>query len=144
MDAPLGTSAHSRSSESDPRTEYSIRLNARNAALTVLRRQHRALGNARLCLFAVTAGMLAAFFGRDLFSPWWFTIPAAAFVGLGVQLQRLESRGAKLARAVEFYERALARLDGDWAGKGATGLRFLDEHHLYARDLDILGEASLF
>ena len=88
--------------------------------------------------------MLAAFFGRDLFSPWWFTIPAAAFVGLGVQLQRLESRGAKLARAVEFYERALARLNGDWAGRGATGLRFLDEHHLYARDLDILGEASLF
>jgi hypothetical protein len=133
-----------RNSCDDPRNEYSIRLNARNAALTVLRRQHRALGNARLALFVVTAAMIVAAFGREAFSAWWLTIPAAAFIGLGARLRRLESRGATLSRAVEFYERALARLDGDWAGKGATGARFLDEHHLYARDLDILGEASLF
>jgi hypothetical protein len=131
-------------SHRDPRKEYSIRLNARSAALTVLRRQHRALGNARLFLLAVTAAMVVAAFGREAFSAWWLTIPAVAFLVLGARLQRLESRGAKLSRAVEFYERALARLDGDWAGRGATGARFLDEHHLYARDLDILGEKSLF
>jgi len=144
MDERLGTSAHPRNSESDPRAAYSTRLNARNAALTLVRRQHRALGNARLWLLAVAAAMIVAFFGRDAFSAWWFTIPAAAFVGLGIQLLRLESRGARLSRAVEFYERALARLAGDWAGRGTAGLRFMDEHHLYARDLDILGEASLF
>src|SRR6185295_12443104 len=105
MDAHLGTSAYPRNSDSDPRKEYSIRLNARNAALTLLRGQHHALGNARLCLFAVTAAMVVAFFGRVAFSAWWFTIPAAAFLGVGVQLQRLESRGEKLLRAVEFYER---------------------------------------
>src|SRR4029079_16982330 len=98
------------------------------------RRRHGARGRARRCVLALTAAMVVAVFGRDAFSAWWFTIPAVAFVGLGVQLHRLESRGARLSRAVEFYERALARLDGDWAGRGATGLRFLDEHHLYARD----------
>jgi hypothetical protein len=112
--------------------------------LTLLRRRHRALGNARLSLFVVTAAMVVAAFGREAFSAWWLTIPAAAFFVLGARLERLESRGAKLSRAVEFYERALARLDGDWAGRGATGARFLDEHHLYARDLDILGQESLF
>src|SRR5712671_5537710 len=116
MDAPLGTSARPRTSDNDPRMEYSVRLNARNAALTLLRRRHRALGDARLCLFVVTAVMVYAVFGREAFSAWWFTIPAAAFFGLGTQLQRLESQGARLSRAVEFYERALARLDGDWAG----------------------------
>jgi hypothetical protein len=46
---------------------------------------------------------------------------------------------------VAFYERALARLDGRWAGtSGETGDRFLDEGHLYARDLDLFGPASLF
>ncbi|MFI5179043.1 MAG: DNA mismatch repair protein MutS, partial [Vicinamibacterales bacterium] len=44
-----------------------------------------------------------------------------------------------------FYERALARLDGRWAGTGGeTGARFLEDAHLYARDLDLFGEASLF
>jgi hypothetical protein len=119
-------------------------LNARSAALTALRRHHRALGNARLSLLVVTAAMVVAVFGRAAFSAWWLTIPAAAFFWLGARLQGLESQGAKLSRAVEFYERALARLDGDWAGKGATGARFLDPHHLYARDLDILGAESLF
>src|SRR5712671_5050389 len=115
MDARRGTAARPRDPARNPRVEYSTRLSARNAALTLLRRRHRAMGNARLCLFVVTAVMVYAVFGREAFSAWWFAIPAAAFVWLGVQLQRLESEGAKLSRAVEFYERALARLDGDWA-----------------------------
>src|SRR6185295_17381894 len=32
----------------------------------------------------------------------------------------------------------------DWAGRGPTGEAGLPEAHLYARDLDVVGEASLF
>src|SRR5262249_17659304 len=42
------------------------------------------------------------------------------------------------------YEKGLARLDGDWAGKGEAGTRFLTEDHPYAVDLDIFGGGSLF
>jgi hypothetical protein len=47
-------------------------------------------------------------------------------------------------RAAAYYEKALARLDGDWAGRGETGERFLDHAHPYAEDLDLFGKGSLF
>jgi hypothetical protein len=95
-------------------------------------------------VFLVGATMAIAAFGRGAFSAWWLVIPAVLLMGLGSRLQRAEAQAAQLSRAVQLYERALARLDGQWAGGGETGARFLDERHLYAQDLDILGEASLF
>jgi hypothetical protein len=47
-------------------------------------------------------------------------------------------------RAQRFFERALARLDGKWAGTGEPGDRYLDPAHPYARDLDLFGAGSLF
>ena len=67
-----------------------------------------------------------------------------AVVWLGDRLRSVEDARRRAIRGVTFYERALARLDGRWAGHGESGSRFLDEHHLYARDLDIFGEGSLF
>ncbi len=43
-----------------------------------------------------------------------------------------------------YHERGLARLDDRWAGSGVSGVRFLDEEHPYAGDLDLFGEGSLF
>ncbi|MGH9312587.1 MAG: MutS-related protein [Vicinamibacterales bacterium] len=48
------------------------------------------------------------------------------------------------ARSVDFYNRGIARIEERWAGGGEPGLRFLDDAHLYARDLDIFGTGSLF
>jgi hypothetical protein len=93
------------------------------------------------------AGLGAAYaaFSRDLFSGWWLLAFVAAFYWAGAQLERAINARARLGRAVQFYERALARLNGRWAGTGGeTGARFLHEEHLYAQDLDLFGEASLF
>ena len=38
----------------------------------------------------------------------------------------------------------LARLDGNWAGTGVTGERFLEPSHPCARDLDLFGRGSIF
>ena len=35
-------------------------------------------------------------------------------------------------------------IEGDWAGRGETGERYLDAAHPYAQDLDLFGKASLF
>jgi hypothetical protein len=56
------------------------------------------------------------------------------------RLQQIRAR----QRAIEFYERGVARLEDRWAGNGETGERFLDPAHPYARDLDIFGSNSLF
>ena len=54
-------------------------------------------------------------------------------------------RARELAeRSVKFYERGLARIEDRWAGTGETGDRFNDPHHVYAADLDLFGNASLF
>lgn len=54
-------------------------------------------------------------------------------------------RSQELARrAVDFYDRGLARIEDRWAGVGESGARFADPHHVYAADLDLFGEASLF
>jgi len=47
-------------------------------------------------------------------------------------------------RLMRFYEQAMARLEDRWPGTGASGERFLDNAHLYARDLDLFGSGSLF
>ena len=133
-----------RTSPADPREEYRHRLEARRAALAVRERQHRTLGYLRLLVVLAAVAMAFVAFDRGALSGWWLLVPAAAFFGLGGGLQRLETERARLSRAAAFYERALARLDGRWAGTGEKGVRFVDEHHLYARDLDIFGNASLF
>ena len=128
----------------EPRREYSTRLESRRDTLARHVKQHRSLGNFRLwVLFAAAATAFGAF-SREAYSGWWLLVPAAAYFWLGSRLQRVETERTTLARAEAFYERALARLEDRWHSTGADGSRFLDEQHLYARDLDVFGEASLF
>ncbi|MBV9507641.1 MAG: DNA mismatch repair protein MutS, partial [Acidobacteriia bacterium] len=47
-------------------------------------------------------------------------------------------------RSVRYFERALARLEGKWAGTGTPGDSYLDPAHPYALDLDLFGKGSLF
>jgi hypothetical protein len=49
-----------------------------------------------------------------------------------------------LWRLKRFYERAVRRLKGDWAGSGTAGEKFSEADHVYAHDLTIFGEGSLF
>jgi hypothetical protein len=119
-------------------------LEARRAAAALHQRRHRTIGNLRLLLFIVAA--LAAWLAwwRGVLSPLWLLLPAAAFVGLVVWHERVLRSRRALERAAAYYERALARLDGNWAGHGETGERFLDHAHPYAEDLDLFGRGSLF
>src|SRR3569623_1556656 len=58
---------------------------------------------------------------------------------------RLAARRTRIDRAIDLYQRALARLDGNWADPRAeNGARFLDPKHPYAADLDLFGPQSLF
>ena len=71
-------------------------------------------------------------------------IPITAFVVIAVLHGRLLRAVTARTRAIRFYEQGLARLNGTWAGKGATGERFLQASDPCARDLDLFGRASLF
>jgi hypothetical protein len=129
---------------SDPHSAYTERLEARRLAVAQHDQRHRTIGNLRLLVFASAAVLAWLAWGRDVLSAFWLGLPAAVFVCLIVAHERVLRARRAGQRAVAHYERALARLDGQWAGHGETGERFLDGAHPYAADLDLFGQASLF
>ena len=128
----------------EPRREYSSRLESRRDWLAHHVKQHRSLGNFRLLVLLAAAATAFGAFGREVVSGWWLLVPACIYFWVGSRLQRVETECSTLTRAIALYERALARLEGRWQSTGPDGARFLDDRHLYGRDLDVFGEASLF
>ena len=57
---------------------------------------------------------------------------------------RVQTARKATNRLLTFYAKGLERLDGAWAGTGETGEEYVAKGHLYARDLNVFGEGSLF
>jgi hypothetical protein len=127
----------------DPRSIYSQALAERQAEIAVRERRHAALAYWRLA----AAACFAVLVGMALFrtaSVLWAAIPATVFMVLAVRHESLLRALERRRRAARFFERGLARLDGQWPGTGENGASYLDEAHPYARDLDLFGKGSLF
>jgi len=126
------------------REVYTQRLAARRAEIARLASVELAISNGRLAaaVAAAVLGWLA--FHSGAVSGWWLAAPLGLFAILVVIHDRVIERRRAFERAAAFYEGGLARLDHLWMGKGTRGDRFLDESHLYAADLDLFGEGSLF
>ncbi|MGC1424274.1 MAG: mismatch repair protein [Terracidiphilus sp.] len=127
----------------EPAALYSVRLQELRSAQAADQAQERLLGYAKVAVAFVTiaAAVVLLYYIKFL---WLLLVPAVAFAFLAVlhekRLQQIRLRH----RAIEFYERGIARIADRWAGTGETGDRFLDQSHPYARDLDLFGKASLF
>jgi hypothetical protein len=130
--------------DSIPHQEYSRRLKARELQAAQLQRKHLWLGNARIALFI--AILVQCWITGKTGSPslYWLLAPIALFVVLVVAHRRIVTALNMTKRAVSVYGRSLSRMEDRWAGSGETGEEFKDPLHLYAEDLDILGEGSLF
>jgi hypothetical protein len=129
---------------SPPFEEYTQRLKARQAAVARCSRLHRILAGLRLftaVTFIVTLWLVAQ---ETLVPAWLILAPTLIFVGLAVYHGRILRRARRSSRAVEFYERGLARIEGRWLSREASGTTFADEAHPYATGLDIFGRDSLF
>jgi hypothetical protein len=133
----------------NPLAEYQARLEDRRRASQRLDRQFRRIGNARLV--AGFAAVVVAFFvfGEVWISFWWLLLPLAVFAALVIVHARVVERMERSKRAIQFYERGVARLEDrhpevQWTGSGESGERFRDPAHVYAEDLDLFGKGSLF
>jgi len=72
-------------------------------------------------------------------------IPGGLFLVAMTLHDRLAGRRTRNGRAIDLYQRALARLDGNWAdSRSEDGSRFIDPKHPYAADMDLFGPNSLF
>jgi len=128
----------------DPRTLYSQRLAGRRAEITHQEQRHRSLGHGKLAAAAAGVGLVWLALARDAVSILWVLVPIAAFALLVVIHERLLKELERRRRAARFFEKALLRLDGTWAGTGEAGERYNDAAHPYAADLDLFGQGSLF
>jgi hypothetical protein len=126
-----------------PRAEYERRIARWSEVVRQEERKHLLVSNLRLVVFAAAAITAWLAFGRQAISPAWLIVPGVAFVALVVLHARVRLLIERGQRARRIYERGLQRIDGTWPGSGPDGSRFLDEH-LYGRDLDLFGPASLF
>jgi hypothetical protein len=127
-----------------PLTEYVRRRDARREEAARRARADARLAGARLAVFAAGAVLVWLSIGRGRISPAWLALPAAAFLALAILHDRVLRAKARAGRAAAFYERGIDRIEDRWTGDGAAGTRFLDGSHLYAEDLDLFGEGSLF
>ncbi len=128
----------------DPLATCRRLLAERREAVAGWRRRADRLSQARLITF-LAGGAVA---GGALFggwpAAWWLAAPAALFAALVVWHDRVLAAGARATRAVAWYEHGIARIEDRWSGRGPTGERFADPEHLYAQDLDLFGDGSLF
>ena len=133
-----------------PLEEYRARIEARRQASQSLERLSRRIGNARLAAGLAAVALAFLVFGEVWISVWWLLLPVAAFGVLVVRHARVAERLERSQRAIQFYERGLARLEDRWrgtgesGGAGETGERFRNPGHVYSEDLDLFGKSSLF
>jgi hypothetical protein len=125
------------------RSAYAERLAAREAEQARLARRDDAIARSRLAVGVVIA-LVASLALRGTIGGWWLVAPIAGFVALVVRHRMTRAARALVARSIDFHQRALARIDEQWAGNGVTGDRFHDPHHPYAEDLDLFGRGSLY
>jgi hypothetical protein len=107
---------------SDPRLVYCRFLEERRAEIALRERRHRIPGYSRLA--GAVAVVCLALAGH--LSIVWITVPIAVLALLVPTCDRLLRILERRLRAQRFFERALARLDGKWAGTGEPGYGYLD------------------
>ena len=127
-----------------PSEEYGRRLNAHRSRVDKLEKVHIRLGNIRLAVALLFVIIAWASLRSHAISPYWLALPVVSFGAIAFRHSRVLREQELAKRAADFCERGLARIEDRWMGTGETGKRFDDPHHVYASDLDLFGDASLF
>ncbi len=124
--------------------EYTARRERWHAILLAQQRLFNTIGNWRLVLGIAEASLAYLVFGPHSLPSWTLLLPLTAFIALAAWHARVLRSRTLASRALEFYDRNLARLNDCWSKSPQTGERFRDPDHVYADDLDLFGTGSLF
>jgi hypothetical protein len=129
---------------SDPRGEYSKRLESYLQIAAAKNRLHIQVGNFKLTV--VAAGLVLAWFSlhKEAFPSYWLAIPVVLYLALAVLHGQVLRERSRAESAAAFYRRGIARIEDRWPGIGQTGDRFRNDQHVYADDLDLFGRGCLF
>ena len=117
---------------SEPRVCYQERLGTRRATAESAEHTVRRFTTARLAAFVVAAAATWFVLATPGWSPAWLGLLAAGFAALVVGHHGARRAHLRAQRAVRFYERGLARMDGTFAGSGRSGDEFRSDDHAYS------------
>lgn len=127
-----------------PSDHYRQRLQARELYIKRLDTIHIRLGYLRLLLAGSLIGLIWIYLRSHALLAIWLSVPVLLFVAVAVFHGKVLDLQAAAQRGAEFYRQGLARIEDNWHGIGARGERFDVSEHLYAADLDLFGNGSLF
>lgn len=129
-----------------PKENYTERLNSLQRRLEATDRRSAQIANGRTITFLGALGIFVATVFQKL-PPAAYAAAGAlllAFIALAVWHARVLAFEDRLKVKVTLNQRGIARLAGTWRGFSSRGEAWLKATHLYAADLDILGQGSLF
>ncbi|HLJ98000.1 MAG TPA: hypothetical protein VKU02_32870 [Gemmataceae bacterium] len=95
-------------------------------------------------IFLVLIVLVAWLGEKERLLPLLLVAPALLFTTAMFMRNRAARAWRRARHAVGFYEWRLTCVEERWAGRGKSGLRFLNENHPYAPDLDLFGPGCLF
>lgn len=130
--------------QEEVRLDYNRRLEDRRATRARFTLRERVITETRLLVFIAGLVLAGIAFGTGRIAGVWVVLPVILFLFLILLHARLARLSHRADRAVEFYEKGIARIENRWAGKGVPGHRFHDPEHPYAADLDLFGVGSMF
>ena len=88
--------------------------------------------------------ILGVYASRRRIPRWWPALPIPIAAAAVQHYRRSRDLQTRTWRLLRYYRRGMGRLQGAWPGQGFTGDQFAEPDHLYARDLGVIGEGSLF
>jgi MutS domain V len=123
--------------------QYEGKLRELQAGLAQTR-AHNTVTAALLAMIIAVFLMLSLYAIRQRASFFWPSLPVPFAVVSARRLRLRQHSQYQMRRLQKFYRRAVERVKGNWAQNGADGEEFNSSTHVYARDLNIFGEGSLF
>ncbi len=127
----------------DVLAQYESRLLELQTAIAQLRLPHALVAG----ILTIAVGLFLAlglYAIRGQMSFLWTSPPVLIAVASARRLQQARHSESRMWRLKRFYDRAIERVKGNWPGSGITGQEFSHPAHVYATDLHVFGEGSLF
>ncbi|MGC2401924.1 MAG: mismatch repair protein [Acidobacteriaceae bacterium] len=128
----------------NPSSEYKLRLTSWESAADRYERRHLRLGRLKLALAGVALVLCWRYRTDTLVLIAGLLTSLALLLIINILHGRILRQLQAARRCSEVYRKGLMRLECRWAGNGDKGEQFYNPRHLYAKDLDILGEGSLY
>ena len=123
--------------------QYEDRLRELHVGITQFRLPH-AFASAILAIAIGLFLALSVYALRKQVCLLWPALSLLTAVASARRFHRDRQSRYRMWRLTRFYDRAVERVKGNWARSANTGVAFGDPDHVYATDLCILGEGSLF